>query len=303
MFSGIGDNVRRMLSYSQSSDDGDRVTRPIAEILAQGRTAYQRYLFFRSPAHGVCVALDDDLQSCEADEGIYHEALVHPALLLHPAPRHVLIMGGGEGASAREVLRHCCVERVVMVDIDREFVELCRRYLADWNRQAFADPRLELQCRDIGEFLGEATDGFDVVIGDLVDVEDWDSPAAALYSRELYSKLRKRLNTGAVLATQAGALTLTSVESHRRVRATLESAFRYVASYGIVVPSFYHLWSYVIASDKPLPEPDRPPLQVFLERGRERALAPPATGLAALAGTFTFPEALRVRILASCERR
>lgn len=292
-----------MLSYSQNSDDGDQVMRPVAEVLAHGRTEYQEYLFFRSAAHGVCVVLDGDIQSCESDEGIYHEALVHPPLLLHPAPRHVLIMGGGEGATAREVLRHQCVERVVMVDIDREFVELCQRHIADWNQEAFADARLELQCRDINEFLSEEIGGFDVVIGDLVDFEDWDSPAATLYSRELYGKLRKHLNFGAVLATQAGGLTTTSVDGHRRVRATLESQFRYVASYGIVVPSFYHLWSYVIASDNPLPKPGVPPLQLFLERGQERELAPPATGLVALAGAFTFPATLRSRILTSCKRK
>lgn len=286
-----------MLSHSQNSDDGDRVTRPIAEVLAQGCTEYQEYLFFRSPVHGVCVVLDGDIQSCESDEAIYHEALVHPALLLHPAPRQVLIMGGGEGATAREVLRHRCVERVVMVDIDQEFISLCQRYLGGWNRAAFADPRLQLQCCDIKEFLREGRDGFDVVIGDLVDFEDWDSPAAALYSRELYAMLRKRLNRGAVLATQAGGLTVTSFEGHRRVRAALEGQFRYVASYGIVVPSFYHLWSYLIASDNPLPKPSAPPLQLFLERGQQRGLAPPATGLAALAGAFTFPAALRSRIL------
>ncbi len=292
-----------MLSYSQNSNDGDRVLRPVAEVLARGRTDYQEYLFFRSPAHGICVVLDGDLQSCESDEGIYHEALVHPALLLHPAPRRVLIMGGGEGATAREVLRHQCVEQVIMVDIDREFVELCRCHLADWNREAFADSRLDLQCRDINEFLGENTDSFDVVIGDLVDFEAWDSPTAALYSRKLYAELRKHLASGAVLATQAGGLTATSGEGHKWVRATLASEFRHVASYGIVVPSFYHLWSYVIASDEPLPKPGAPPLQLFMERVRQRALALPATGPVALAGAFTFPVALRSRLLTSCKQK
>lgn len=292
-----------MLSHGQNSDDGDRVLRPVAEVLAYGRTAYQEYLFFRSSAHGVCVVLDGDLQSCESDEGIYHEALVHPALLLHPAPRRVLIMGGGEGATAREVLRHRCVEQVVMVDIDREFVELCRCHLADWNREAFADPRLDIQCRDINEFLGENTDNFDVVIGDLVDFEDWDSPTAALYSRSFYAELRKHLAPAAVFATQAGGLTVSSVEGHKWVRATLEGEFRHVASCGIVVPSFYHLWSYVIASDEPLPRPGAPPLQLFMGRARERALALPATGPLALAGAFTFPAALRSRLHTSCERK
>lgn len=286
-----------MLTYTQCSRDGDRLEHAVEQVLARGRTAYQEYLFFRSPAHGICVALDGDIQSCASDEAIYHEALVHPAMLLHPAPKRVLIMGGGEGATAREVLRHPTVERVTMVDIDAEFVDLCREHLGDWNRQAFADSRLDVQCRDINEFLAGTDTRFDVVIGDLVDFEDWDSPAAALYSRELYGKLRKRLEEGAVVATQAGGLSTTSIEDHRRVRGTLDAQFRHVASYGMVVPSFYHLWSFVVASDNPLPRPAEPPLTQFLERGAERGVSPPATGLVALAGAFTFPAAIRHRVL------
>jgi len=281
-----------MLRLPQTSVDGEGLQHPVAEVIASGRSAFQEYLIFRSPVHGVCVALDGDLQSCEADEGIYHEALVHPAMLLHPAPKRVLIMGGGEGATAREVLRHPGVESVVMVDIDAEFVGLCREHLADWNREAFADPRLDLQCRDINEYLEGEGPGFDVVIGDLVDFRDENGPAAELYSRELYGRLRRRLNAGAVLATQAGALTTRSQAGHRRVRGSLAGAFRHVASYALTVPSFYHLWSFVLASDAPLPVPGEPPLDRFRERGRARALSLPATGLAALASAFTLPAAI-----------
>ncbi|MGD8430212.1 MAG: methyltransferase domain-containing protein [Ectothiorhodospiraceae bacterium] len=285
-----------MLNYAQRGGDGDRVERPVSEVVAQGRTAYQDYLFFRSPAYGTCVVLDGDVQSCEADEAIYHEALVHPAMLLHPEPRRVLIMGGGEGATAREVLRHPGVQEVVMVDIDEEFVDLCRQHLEAWNRAAFDDSRLELRCEDINRYLSEHDRGFDVVIGDLVDFEDWDSPAAALYSRELYGRLRRRLNPGALVATQAGGLSTTSVEGHRRVRSTLESQFRSVVSYGLVVPSFYHLWSFAIASDGELPQPAEPPLTLFAQRGGERKLELPATGLASLAGAFVLPSAIRAQL-------
>lgn len=287
-----------MLRFLQTSEDGERIEHRLERVLAQGRTDYQSYLFFRSPVHGLCVALDGDLQSCEADEGLYHEALVHPAMLLHPAPKRVLVMGGGEGATAREVLRHAGVESVVMVDIDAEFVGLCQEHLAAWNQEAFADPRLDLQCRDINDFLDEAGPGFDVVIGDLVDFRDSDAPAAELYSRELYARLRRRLNAGALLATQAGALTARSQAGHRRVRASLAGAFRHVASYALTVPSFYHLWSFVLASDAPLPEPGEPPLDRFRERGRARGLTLPATGLAALAGAFTLPAAIGRPLLA-----
>lgn len=285
-----------MLTLLQTSADGEGLEHPVDAVLASGRSAYQAYLFFRSPVHGVCVALDGDLQSCAADEALYHEALVHPAMLLHPAPRRVLIMGGGEGATAREVLRHPGVERAVMVDIDHEFVALCREHLAEWNRAAFADPRLEFHCRDINAYLDEAGPGFDVVIGDLVDFSDEESPAAALYSRELYARLRRRLNPEAVLATQAGGLTVRRQDGHRRVRASLGGAFGALASYALTVPSFYHLWSFVLASDGPLPDPDTPPLETFERRAAERGLCLPATGPAALACAFTLPAAIAAGI-------
>lgn len=281
-----------MLRLVQTSADGEGLQHPVDAVIASGRSAYQEYLFFRSPIHGICVALDGDLQSCAADEALYHEALVHPAMLWHPAPRRVLVMGGGEGATAREVLRHPGVEQAVMVDIDAEFVALCREHLADWNHTAFSDPRLDLLCRDINAFLDEPGPGFDVVIGDLVDATAEDSPAAELYSRELYARLRRRLNPGAVLATQAGGITVCSQAGHRRVRTSLGGAFRHTASYALTVPSFYHLWSFVLASDEPLPQPEAPPLEPFRDRATARALQLPATGVPALAGAFTLPAAM-----------
>ncbi|WP_440995413.1 spermidine synthase [Arhodomonas sp. SL1] len=281
-----------MLSFGQHSEDGDWVEHRVDTVIAAGETDYQSYLFFRSPVHGVCVALDGDIQSCAEDEAIYHEALVHPAMLLHPDPRRVLIMGGGEGATAREVLRHPGVGEVVMVDIDRRFVELCGEHLASWNAEAFADPRLTVLCRDINEYLCEPGPGFDVVIGDLVDFSDPADPAAALYSDPLYARLRPRLEPGAVVATQAGGVTTSRTAAHAHVRATLRRAFAGVASYGVVVPSFYHLWSYVVASDGPLPAAGELPLERFSHRAAERGLSLPATGAVHLATAFSLPAAI-----------
>lgn len=285
-----------MLTYSQTANGTDTISRQVVEVLAQGRTAYQEYLFFRSAAHGVCVALDGDVQSCSADEALYHEALVHPALLLHPAPRRVLVMGGGEGATAREVLRHPSVEQVVMVDLDDEFVDLCRTLLPDWNRGVFEDPRLELRCADINDYLEHSVERFDAVIGDLVDVNDWDSAAADLYSAELYRRLKPRLTPQAVLSSQAGALSPADLAGHRYVRRGLAGAFAQVESYGLVVPSFYHLWGFVVASDRPLLEAAGAPPEQLEQRAAERRLELPGTGLPALRAAFSLPRHLRDRL-------
>src|SRR5690348_6275276 len=94
------------------------------------QTQFQALEILDTVAYGRCLFLDEKIQSSLSDEFIYHEALVQPSLVAHPAPRRVFIAGGGEGATLREVLRHPTVEEVVMVDIDAEAVAACRTYLA-----------------------------------------------------------------------------------------------------------------------------------------------------------------------------
>ena len=101
----------------------------VREVLYSGKTAFQKVEVLDSSVFGRSLVLDGKTQSTERDEHIYHEALVHPPMLLHPNPRSVFIAGGGEGASLREVLAHKSVERAVMLDLDREVVEICRRFL------------------------------------------------------------------------------------------------------------------------------------------------------------------------------
>jgi spermidine synthase len=286
-----------VLYYSQKANASDTVTREIERIIAQGQTDYQSYMFLHSPVNGVCIALDGDIQSCAADEALYHEALVHPALLLHPDPKRVLIMGGGEGATSREVLRHTGVEQVVMVDIDREFVELCNRHIPEWSGGAYADPRHETRFEDIHGYLAEDGPRFDVVIGDLVDFPDDDSPAAAFYSPEFYARLKSRLSADGLLATQAGPLTPATMNHHNRVRAGLRESFGAVQSYAAIVPSFYSLWGFVVAGPSLAGQTPAVIQEQLANRGKERTVELPATGLDALAGQFQLPELLGSKIL------
>ena len=275
-----------MRTYTQLLNKSDRLEHGVSEVLAQGETAFQEYIFFKSPDHGVCIALDGDVQSCEADEGIYHEALVHPAMLAHPNPQSVLIMGGGEGATAREVLAHDSVKKVVMIDIDEEFVTLCKTYVKSWGESAFSDPRLEVLYMDINEYLAKTTEKFDVVIGDLIDVDDWESDVASLYSQDLYTRLKRVLNAKAIVATQGGALGVRESLNHKHIRQKMGSVFRDVKSYGVVIPSFYHLWGFLIAGD------DLSFMEhSFGERFRERAegLEMRALGIEALIASFSLP--------------
>lgn len=282
-----------MINYRQNANDSDSVERRIENIIAKGKTPFQEYLFFESKTHGVCISLDGDVQSCESDERMYHEALVHPAMLAHPNPKTVLIMGGGEGATAREVLAHKSVEKVVMVDIDEEFVELCKTHISSWGESAFSDPRLEVLYMDINEYLATCTQKFDVVIGDLIDVDDWDSPAAFLYGEGLYKTIKPLLNPNAIIATQGGALDTQESTNHKRIRETLGRVFGDVRSYGVIVPSFYHLWGYVIASDD-LSVIDTNLQEKFQESAKELELV--GLGVESLVAAFALPLQIKKNI-------
>ncbi len=98
----------------------------VKDVLYHGKSEFQKVEMIETSAFGKCLILDGKIQSCEVDEFIYHEALVQPVMTLHPNPQTVFIAGGGEGATLREVLSHKTVKKVVMVDIDREVIELCK---------------------------------------------------------------------------------------------------------------------------------------------------------------------------------
>merc|ERR1719223_2002292 len=129
--------------------------------------------------------------------------LVPPAMLLHPTgAKNVYIGGGGEGSTAREVMRHKSVEKCVMVDIDEVVVDFCKKHL-DENHAAFADPRLDLVIDDAKGWLERSELMFDVIIMDLDDPLE-GGPCYQLYTTEFYQMLKSKLNPGGIVVTQSG---------------------------------------------------------------------------------------------------
>ena len=122
--------------------EGVSILYSVERLVAHRKTAHQEAIIADTSAYGRMLFLDGLVQSAEADEAFYHEALVHPALVLHGRPRRVLVGGTGEGAALREILRHRSVERVVSVDLDAEVVALCREHLPQWHRGSLDDPRV-----------------------------------------------------------------------------------------------------------------------------------------------------------------
>ena len=220
----------------------------VKKVLYEGRTAYQEVLIQDTACFGRSLVLDGKTQSTEVDEFVYHEALVHPSMLAHADPRTVFIAGGGEGATAREVLSHGTVERVVMVDIDREVVELCRRHLPNHHRGAFDDPRMELHHMDAFKFLEDTPERFDVVVIDVPDPLE-GGPAYLLFTQEFYGLLKDRLKPGGLMVAQSGPTGPAFYEQcFSAVANTVGSVFPAVYLSEAFVPSFGATWGFVVGS-------------------------------------------------------
>ena len=225
----------------------------VDDVLYSGHTGFQRVEVVHSDVYGRSLLLDGKTQSTERDEHIYHETLVHPALVMHPDPRHVFIGGGGEGGTLREILAHRSVEHVVMVDLDQQVVDLCREHLPQHHQGAFDDPRAELVFGDAREYLENSSQEFDVMVMDLVDPLE-GGPAYLLYTEEYYNIARARLKPGGMLVTQSGPAGYLSLhECFTTIFKTLDTIFADAAPYQTHVPSFITLWGFTVASDTPLP--------------------------------------------------
>ena len=219
----------------------------IKEKIYSGRSKFQSVDIINTGSFGICLVLDGKIQSSEADEFIYHEALVHPAMLTHPHPEKVFIAGGGEGATLREALAHKTVKRAVMVDIDEEVVSLCRRFLPSWHQNAFDDPRAELHFVDARKYLDESSDKFDVIIIDLADPLE-QGPARLLYTQEFYQIVKQKLGSDGIMSVQAEPAEWRNLDNFTAIANTLRNVFPIVRPYQVHVPSFLGLWGFVSAS-------------------------------------------------------
>jgi spermidine synthase len=165
----------------------------------------------------------------------------------------VFIAGGGEGATLREVLAHKSVEKVIMLDLDSEVVDICRRYLPNHHQGSFDDPRVELGHQDAREYLSNSTRTFDVMIMDLVDPLEAGT-AYLLYTEEYYGIARSRLNPGGFLITQSGPTGLLGYEEcFTTIFNTLGNIFRYTVPAQAHIPAFVTPWGFSLASDSPIP--------------------------------------------------
>ena len=213
----------------------------IDKVYYDGKTDYQHVQIFDSPPLGKVLFLDRKIQSAQIDERTYHEALVNPALITHPAPKYVLIIGGGEGATLREVLRHDPVLKATMVDIDQELVKLCQEHLPEWSNGAFHNPKTHLIFGEARRFIEDSQESYDVIISDLTDPTDKD-PSIYLFTEEFFGNIHEVLTQDGLFVLQAGSADPLCHEFFASCTKTLEEIFPIVRPYWVPMFSFGLPW-------------------------------------------------------------
>lgn len=204
------------------------------KVLYDSDTDHQRLVVFENGRFGRVLTLDGVVQTTEGDNAIYHEMLTHVPVLAHGHAKDVLIIGGGDGGMAREVLKHSTVERVTMVEIDAGVIDFSKTYLPQLSQGAFDDSRLELVIADGAAFVKETEKRFDVII---VDSTDPVGPGEVLFTDTFYGHAKRCLKPEGILVTQNGVPFMQGDELTNTMRA-FKALFANWTCYTATIPTY-----------------------------------------------------------------
>lgn len=217
-----------------------RARRPLEKF----RSAYQEIEVWDTAEYGILFRLDGSFMTSEADEFFYHENLVHPAAITHPSPETALVIGGGDGGSAEELLKYSTLRSLRIVELDPAVVDIARRYLRSVHLGSLDDPRVTLSFGDGLAYVRDCSDFFDLIVLDLTDPK---GPSEPLYTTEFYRSCAARLNPGGLLSLHI-ASPVAQPERFRAVVTSLRQAFAVVRPYLVAIPLYGGLWAMACAS-------------------------------------------------------
>ena len=209
------------------------------------QTPYQLIEVFDTPELGKLMRIDGANMTSERDEFFYHENLVHPAAIAHPSPKQVLIVGGGDGGSTEEILKHPGVERVVLAELDAGVIDMAQKHFETVHGGALDDPRVEIRIGDGMACVRESSAQWDLIYLDLTDPI---GPAEALYTAGFYADCQRALHEGGALVLHIGS-PFSHADRVASSVAALRSRFRHVVPYFAHVPIYGAPWGFAVASD------------------------------------------------------
>ncbi|RWS06010.1 Spermidine synthase-like protein [Dinothrombium tinctorium] len=202
-------------------------------VLHREKSQFQDILVFESSMFGRCLVLNDAIQCTEIDEFSYQESIAFLPLNCHPHPKKVLIIGGGDGGVAREVLKHPLVEDITQCEIDEAVINVSKNYFPSLSC-SYADPRLKLVIADGYEFVKNHKEVYDVII---TDSSDPNGPAQCLFERPYFQSLWEALNPGGIICSQAESYWF-DLKLIKSMYKTTKSIFKSVTYATIAMPTY-----------------------------------------------------------------
>jgi spermidine synthase len=207
-------------------------------LVERRKTPFQLLEVYETPELGRIFRLDGANMTSDRDEFFYHENLIHPAAVAHPGPKRALVIGGGDGGSSEELLKHSTLEGVHMAELDPDVIEVSKAQFAKVHRGVFDNPRLKVTVGDGLEYLRSTPVRYDIITMDLTDPV---GPSVQLYTPETFALCKGAMAAGGALTLHIG-----SPFSHpERVRATignLKQVFPRVTPYFVHIPIYGSVW-------------------------------------------------------------
>jgi spermidine synthase len=247
-------NIKYIYEKSLPFDEmGAKIGFPLIKKVYSGKSKYQTIEVFDLKFWGRTMYLDGVLQTTERDEFIYHEMITHPPLFSVKNPEKVLIIGGGDGGSLKEVLKHKSVKEVILCELDEKVVEVSRKFLTKISEKSHEDKRAKVLIKDGRELIKEYSKYFDVIILDLPDPSD---NCKFLISVPFYKEVKKALTEKGIISVQSESLT-NQIKLAALINKNLNKVFKFVVTQKLCVPSYQAgEFSLTMASDLDLNKTD-----------------------------------------------
>jgi spermidine synthase len=214
-------------------------------LLERRQTPFQLLEVYDTAELGRIFRLDGFNMTSERDEFFYHENLVHPAAVAHPGPRRALVIGGGDGGSSEELLKHPSLEVVHMAELDPVVIEVAKAHFGRVHRGAFDNPRLKVTVGDGLAYLRETAERYDLVCMDLTDPV---GPSVELYSPATFALAKRAMTPDGALTLHMGS-PFSHPERVRQTVANLRQVFGKVTPYFVHIPLYGSIWGFACASD------------------------------------------------------
>ncbi|MFZ6658401.1 polyamine aminopropyltransferase [Undibacterium sp. TJN19] len=236
------------LAFEALSKDSYSATR-IERVVARHQSTMQEIEIAETADFGKIMRIDGAMMTSEKDEFFYHECLVHPAAIAHPEPRTALIIGGGDGGSTEELLKHSSISSITLCEIDADVVRLARQHLTKIHRGALDDPKIQHRHEDGFAFIQHTKEQFDLILLDLTDpvTPNGSSLAASCMSEVFFAACARQLTAQGMLVLHLGS-PYYHAERFASTLARLKAAFPTVRPYTVYIPLYGALWGMAIAS-------------------------------------------------------